>query len=295
MNQNKKADLLLISATILAGFGWIFSKQTIQEMPPFMFIGIRFMMASLIFIPLCLPMLRKLSTQDIVKSALVGFLQGVVLLLWIYSVSITDALGEGAFIMSLSMLFVPLLAWPLFKQKPNTGFWMALPIAGAGLFMLSNTGEWQVSGSQLFFLLAALTLAVQFNLNSQFSKSIPTLPFTTIQFFCTGLLAILFSLLTENWPESIEYTTWGWLIASVIPATCLRFFLQISGQKHTSTANAAIIMILEPLWTVILSIMFYAEQMTFNKSAGCLLILAALVTYKLWGFIWIRYLKIVNR
>ncbi len=285
MNKNHKAELLLVCATVLAGFGWVFAKQTIQGMPPFLFIATRFIIASFILMPLCIPMLTQLSEKDMPKSALVGLLQGVALLIWIYSVSISDTLGEGAFITSLSMLFVPLIAWPLFRQKPGRSFWIALPIAVMGLYMLSRNGEWQASSSQFFFLLAAITLAFQFNLNSRFAKSIPVLPLTCIQFLFTGLLAIPVSLVAEVWPDSISTTTWLWLIASILPATCLRFLVQIAGQKSTTATNAAIIMILEPLWTMLLSILIYAEALTFNKVIGCLLILTALLTYRLWDLV----------
>ncbi|CAM3883475.1 putative DMT superfamily transporter inner membrane protein [Vibrio aerogenes CECT 7868] len=281
LKSGSKAELLLVFATMMAGCGWIFSKQSIEGIPPFAFIGIRFVTASLILMPLCLSALTQLAMRDVMKAAFAGLLQGVVLLLWIYSVSVTDALGEGAFIMSLSMLFAPLMAWPLMKQKPGKCFWQALPVAVLGLYMLSGGGEWHTSASQITFLIAALTLALQFNLNGLYVKSIPVLPLTCLQFLSTGLLAVLVSLLAESWPQSVDTSVWYWVCASILPATCLRFLAQIAGQKHTSASNAAIIMILEPLWTVMLSMTVYGEQMSFHKVTGCLLILTSLVVYKL--------------
>ncbi|VTN12683.1 Uncharacterised protein [Raoultella terrigena] len=51
------------------------------------------------------------------------------LCLWIYAVSTTPSLGEGAFIMSLSMLFVPLTAWVMMKTRPARAYWECLPLA----------------------------------------------------------------------------------------------------------------------------------------------------------------------
>jgi len=73
---------------------------------------------------------------------------------------------------------------------------------------------------------------------------------------------------------------WGWLTMSVLIATSLRYALQTAGQKNTTTANAAIIMILEPMWTVILSMLWYGEKMEFTKLIGCSLILFALIIYR---------------
>ncbi len=282
MNGSRQADMMLVSATMLAGVGWVFSKQAIIEMPPFLFIGSRFMLAALILLPFGVRQIKALPKPDLIKAASVGVVQGVSILLWIYSVSISPTLGEGAFIMSLSMLFVPLVAWLVFRQRPNSNFWGALPFAILGLYALSSSGHWTLSGSQMFFFLSAITLALQFNLNSRYSRSIPTMALTCIQFFLTGALALVFSACTETWAGSYHALTWIWFLASVIPATCFRFLLQIRGQGGTSTANAAIIMILEPLWTVLLSVAVYAEVMTSNKVMGCLLILLSLLVYRFW-------------
>lgn len=85
------------------------------------------------------------------------------------------------------------------KQKPGKSFWQALPVAILGLYMLSGGGEWHTSASQITFLIAALTLALQFNLNGLYVKSIPVLPLTCIQFLFTGLLGVVVSLLMESW------------------------------------------------------------------------------------------------
>jgi len=294
MNESRKADLMLVSATMLAGIGWIFSKQAISEMPPFLFIGSRFALASLILLPFCIRRIKRLPWMDILKASSVGLLQGIALLLWIYSVSISESLGEGAFIVSLSMLFVPLIAWLLFHQRPSSNFAVALPLAILGLYALSSSGHWTLSGSQMFFFLSALTTALQFNLNSRYSRSIPTVALTCLQFFWTGALALIFSAFFEVWPESYQSITWVWFLASVIPATCFRFLLQIRGQKSTSTTNAALIMILEPLWTVLLSVAIYSEVMTFNKVTGCLLILLSLIVYRFLGHV-IGMLRRINR
>ncbi|PSU36352.1 DMT family transporter [Photobacterium lutimaris] len=282
MNFERRADLILVATTILAAAGWIFSKEAIQGLPPFGFIGLRFILASLCILLFCFSDIKKVEKSVIPKALGVGCILGSAILLWIHAISVSDTLGEGAFIMSLSMLFVPLIAWPLFKAKPPRTFWLALPIAFAGLLMLSLGGGngWQISSSQLWFMAAAVMLAVHFNFNSKYARQIPTLLLTCLQLFSIGCMGSIASLLFETWPESVSLTTWGWFTMSMLVATSLRYVMQTMGQKHSTAANAAIIMILEPVWTVILSVIWYAEAMPFNKLAGCLMILLALFTYR---------------
>jgi drug/metabolite transporter (DMT)-like permease len=283
MTQHRRADLLIVCATLLASAGWIFSKQTIQGLPPFGFIGLRFVLASLLILPFCYRLFKQVSLKDIAQSMLVGMLLGAALLIWIYAISVSDTLGEGAFIMSLSMLLVPLVAWPLFKQKPSRPFWISLPFAIIGLVLLSlSGGGWHQSTSQIWFLLAAALLALQFNFNSRYAQRIPTLLLTCVQLFVTGVMGLIASSLFEQWPQTVDVEIWGWFASSVLIATSIRYVLQTAGQKHTSVANAAIIMVLEPVWTVFLSILWYGEKMPVEKIIGCSLILFALLLYRGW-------------
>ncbi len=279
----RHGELLLVAATLIAASGWIFSKEAIEHLPVFGFIGLRFLLASICLLPFCYRHFSSVNLNDLLKAFCVGGLLGTAILLWIYAVSVSATLGEGAFIMSLSMLFVPLIAWPLFGEKPTGSFWCSLPFAVAGLILLSLAGGWQQSSSQLWFLLSALVLAVHFNFNSHYAQRIPVLLLICIQLCCTGLMGLAMSVLFEVWPaNAIPHSTWGWFGLSVLVATSLRYVLQTLGQKATSRSNAAIIMILEPIWTLLLSILWLSEQVSLYKVLGCMLILFAIVVNRGW-------------
>lgn len=86
--------------------------------------------------------------------------------------------------------------------------------------------------------------------------------------------------LLEEWYASITAPTMMWFIASVVIATSLRFILQLIGKKNTTAANAAIIMILEPVMTVFVAAIWYHERMPLIQIVGCILILCALFYYR---------------
>ncbi len=283
MNSERKAASILILATILSAFGWIFSKETIQGLPPFGFVGLRFLIASLCLLPFCYRSLFKASWGDVRSAALVGLLLATALMSWIHAISISDTLGEGAFILSLSMLMVPFVAWVLFKQRPKRIFWVSVPIAASGLAFLSLADGWQSSVSQLWFLFNAVVLALHFNINSKYSQTLPILVLTCIQLFVTGVIGLSASLLFESVPTHIEPTIWAWFAASTILATALRYVMQTMAQKQINPGNAALIMILEPVWTVILSVLWYSESLSTNKLVGCGLILFSLILYRTDG------------
>ncbi|NVC95747.1 DMT family transporter [Vibrio natriegens] len=283
LNSEHKATIILIATTMIAALGWIFSKETIQGLPPFGFIGSRFTIAALCLLPLCYRPLLSAKVSDVLSACGVGLLLGSAVMTWIYAISISDTLGEGAFIMSLSMLFVPIVAWVMFRQRPQRVFWISLPIAVIGLACLSLADGWKQSASQLWFLGAALLLALHFNVNSKYSQKLPVLLLTCLQLFSAGCLGLVVSYFMESLPSEVDASIWWWFALSTLLATSLRYVMQTMGQKFVQAGNAALIMILEPVWTVVLSILWYGEVLTTNKLIGCMLILFSLVIYRTGG------------
>jgi drug/metabolite transporter (DMT)-like permease len=202
---------------------------------------------------------------------------GLAMLCWILGLSRATHLGVGAFISSLNVVLVPVLGWLFFRLKPSVSTWGALLVATLGLASLSLESGLSFSASDGYFAAAAVILALHFNLNSRYATSIPAVALTGIQLAVVGLTAMLASWLTETWSLSISGAGIGWLLASVLIATSLRFFLQIKAQGMASASHAAIIMTLEPVWTALLAMLWLGEQMSLQQLVGCSLIFLSLL------------------
>ncbi|WP_279486075.1 DMT family transporter [Aeromonas veronii] len=280
--MNRTPLLLMVLVTLLAAAGWLFSKEAIRELPPAAFIGSRFLLAALLLLPLAWLREPPPTRAQLVRAAGCGTLLGASLLLWVTAISQSDALGSGAFIMSVATLMAPLAAWGAFRAKPGRHYWLTLPIAIAGLLLLSSSTHWGVSLSLFWFLAAATTLGIQLAVHRHFAQSIAPTWLTCIQLAMTGLLGTLLSLLTEQWPEAgVSHGIWGWFAASVLIATTLRYWLLTHALSKMTTAHAALMMLLEPVWTLLLSTLFYSEPLGGAKLAGAGLVLGALVLYQL--------------
>jgi drug/metabolite transporter (DMT)-like permease len=70
---------------------------------------------------------------------------------------------------------------------------------------------------------------------------------------------------------------WWWLFLSVTVGTAARFFIQTYAQSMTSPSHAAVIMIVEPVWTSLFAAMWFGERMEASQLAGCGLIFLALI------------------
>lgn len=286
IDLKRNGEWILVLVTMLAAFGWVCSKQAILAMPPLAFMAIRFLSASILLIPVCFYTHQGIAFTNIPKAVFAGVLQATNTIFWILAISLGGQLGEGSFIMSLSVLMAPIVGWLFFKEKPLSIFWISLPVAVIGLAFLSLSNGWQTNINQLWFFTSAFAQAIFFIFNSRFVQKIAILPLITIQLFCTGFCCLILSILFETWPATVSYITVGWIIGSIFVATILRWALQLLGQKYVPVGNAAIIMILEPIFTTIAGIIIYDEPMSWTKWIGCLLILISLLIYR--GYVFIR-------
>ncbi|MGE5307417.1 MAG: DMT family transporter [Hyphomicrobiales bacterium] len=282
MTRQRQADVLLFTTTVLAAFGWIFSREAISGMPPFLFVGARFVVATLVLLPFNRGV--RLERSQWRGSVISGLWFALQLCLWTHSLSTARSLGEGAFIVSLSMLFVPLTAWVMARVRPARAYWECLPIAVAGLALLSLQVPVDFHPSQGWWLLTAVAQSIWFVYTSRQASGVPAIPLTTVQLSVTAVVALTLSAFTESWTQPIALSTIGWLLASALIATSLRFAIQIQGQKHAAVASAAFIMMLEPVFTAIAAALWFGEQLPVQKILGGALILFAQFWYRwrLW-------------
>lgn len=272
-----RGEILLLVATMLAAIGWIASKMVLDVVPPDIFIALRFLLASIILLPFCYKNILKFKRKQWLKSIVIGLFLAVSLHVWVYAVSISETLSEGAFIMSLSMIFAPITSWLLFKIRPIKSFFYALPLAMLGLSLLMLSQPWQVDSSQNIYLMASLFLSMHFVLNKK--NNVAPLPSITLQLFVVGCSGLFLLCINEQPSFQINDHVVIWFAISVLISTSLRYLMQTMGQFYITMEVAALIMILEPVWTLLLSISILNEAINVQKIIGGLVILFSLFVY----------------
>ncbi len=288
MSTHHKADLLLLLTTLLAAAGWIFSREAVQGLAPLLFMALRFTCAGLIIGALGWSALRALTRPEWKTACLVGSLFGVALTFWILALEMTTHVGVGAFLTGLGVVLVPLISL-LFGERSGPYVFYSIPVVIAGLACLSLDSEFHMGLAEVFFLLSALLFSLTFILNSRAAARLPILPLTAIQLLITGLITGVISLFLEEWNFDQPAEIWGWLIASALIATSLRFAVQTKGQSLAPASHTAIIMTLEPVWTALLAAVWLGESMSLLQFSGCALIFLAMLVNR-WPAVraWLR-------
>lgn len=275
--QSNKADLLLVIVTLLAAISWMFSKEALAEFPPLLFVGSRFLLAGLLLAVIGYKTMIRLSARQWRSSAAVGLVFGIAMSFWIMGLFHSTNLGEGAFITSMAVVLVPPMGLLIFREPVARSTWIALPLALAGLALLSLRDGFQPEPSQGYFFTAAVLFSLTFILNGRAAAHTPALALSAIQLSIVGLVALPISLATEVWPGAMSSTMVLWLGLSVVIGTAARFLLQTYAQGLTSPAHAAVIMVIEPVWTAAIAAAWFDERMALAQVIGCSLIFASLL------------------
>jgi drug/metabolite transporter (DMT)-like permease len=272
-----KADVLLVIVTLLAAISWMFSKEAVSEMPPLLFIGSRFLLAGIFLALFSQSSLIGLNRKQWLASAQVGILFGLSMCLWIFGLVHAKNLGEGAFITSIASILVAPISYLIFKANVERSNWLALPVAFIGLGLLGLENGFHPEKSQLFFLGAAILLSLTFILNGRAAARMSAVALTAISLSFVGIMAIIISAYGETWPADVTGSMAKWLLLSALIGTAARFLLQTYAQGLTTPSHAAVIMILEPIWTALIAAAWFNERMSTLQLIGCSLIFSALI------------------
>ncbi len=296
MQRATQSDLLLIAVTLVAAISWMFSKEAIALMPPLLFMGLRFLLAAAFLACLGSRQLRQLTPEHVLRSARVGIVFGIGMLFWVLGLAHSESMGEGAFLTSLGVLLVPIVARVFFAEPVPRSTWLAIPVALLGMAMLSLAHGFAVSAGQLYYLIAAVALAVFFTLNTRAATismrrasarqaaaamtAVDPLALTIIALTSVGLVTLLCSMLFET--ALLPAVQWSfdvffWLFASAIVGTAARFWLQTYAQSLTTQTSGAVMLILEPIWVALFAALWFGETLATLQLMGCVMIFLALL------------------
>ncbi|WP_137009389.1 DMT family transporter [Aquitalea aquatilis] len=271
------AEASLILVTLIAGFGWLCSKEVLRGMPPLLFLGVRFASAGAVLAVLARLRAQPLPWRLHATSWWSAAMLALAMVLWMLALQLSHNLGVGAFIGSLGVVLAPVLARLMFGTVLLAQTLWAMPLAVLGVAAMALHGGWQLDVADSLFLASALAMSVFLNLNGRAGARAPALSLTALQLLLAGAAGFAGSALVEPWPASLSPAVWGWLLVSILLATCGRFFLQGWAQARVPMQRSAFILLLEPVWTAVLAWWWFGSGMSASQLTGAGLIMSSLL------------------
>jgi len=281
MNEQSKklvANLLLILTTILWGTSFIITKNLTKDMPIFLYLGIRFSVAIIAFVPFLINF-KRFSKKLIVFAVLTGVIYYFVIVFQTLGIQTTTA-GKAAFITGLGTIMVPFITWFAFKKALKKRIWLAVFISIVGMALLLLEGESGIIIGDLLVLVCAFFYALFIVLNDRYVRIFDVYLYSLVQLITISLLSFVGSLfLNENYDLfSNGLSFWLVIIYMGLIVASGTFIFQNWSQKHQDPSQTAIIFTLEPVFAVIFaSFILGNESMSIFGWIGCLLIFSAIL------------------
>lgn len=188
----------------------------------------------------------------------------------------TTGANRAAFFTALSVVMVPLWLVVAQRRRMPPALWVALPLAVAGLGLLSWEGGSLVVGD-LWALACAVTYAGFIVTLERLAHRHAALPFTAAQLLGVTALALVWAALSSPGSLVPPAAAWGPLLYLGIVATALTTLLQTVGQRRVSAAEASLIYALEPVTATFFSFVLIQEQVGLRGLLGGLCVVAATV------------------
>ena len=163
--QTFLADLGLLYASAIWGSTFILVKTTLRSINPVTMVAYRFLLAALLMGAVLWiqgkPLFKNFSSGSILGVAL-----GLLYVPQTIGLKFTSAANSG-FITGLFVAFVPLLSYPILKQRPRRAQWLAVMVSLAGLWLLTG-GLQEINRGDLITLAASFTYALHIMLADRF-------------------------------------------------------------------------------------------------------------------------------
>ncbi len=298
-----QANAVLLLAGAIWGMGFVAQSTAMDDIGPFLFIALRFLVACAVVMPFVVIESAKVHRQ-LTRTALhePGVLSGSASLLTLVDIGkfaliglalfagmasqqvglLSTSVTNSGFLTGLYVVFTPLLSVALFRSMPHPVIWPAAALALLGIYLLSGGNLGALVVGDLLTILSALFWALQVVMIARFvGQSNRPLALSFTQFLVTALLALVVALVWEPivWSEIVNAAPE--ILYTGVFASGIAFTLQVIGQRYTTAPQAAIFLSSEAPFAALFAFLWLSERIGLIGIGGCVLIFSAMLLVEL--------------
>lgn len=268
--------LMMLTASLCWGASYLFMQKSLAEVGPCSLIVWRFGIA-FVFSALLFPRTLFSATKAEWKH---GLLLGVLLGIAFYAVMIGlrgTTTGNAGFLLGCTSVFVPLLC-ALKSRKWTFRILLAAAVSVSGIGLMTLQSGFRLRPGDLFCMLSALLYSFYIILAGGFLRNDNPLQIGVIQFSGAAAAAgagALISGETAFLPSTLP--VWGEILFLGIFCSAAGFMLQMSAQKKLSPEYVSLLYSSEPVFAMILGLIFLAEPLSAGRLGGAALILCGIL------------------
>lgn len=284
------ANLLLLLAGAIWGMGFVAQSTAMDNIGPFLFIGLRFLVAALVLAPFAWRETRRadspVSVPHMRGFLLIGLALFSAMALQQVGLTVTTVTNSG-FLTGLYVVFVPFISLLALRQKPHPVIWPAVLMTFAGISMLAGGSLSALNHGDLLTIGCAAMYAVQVILVGLYVEpSGRPLTLSFVQFALAAVLGLAIGIVREPVIVGQIIAALPEILFAGVMATGLAFTLQVIGQRYTTAPQTAIFLSTESLFAALFGALFLGERIPAIGYAGGLLIFLAILLAEIGPMRW---------
>lgn len=288
-----KANSLLVIVTMFWGLSYTFMVLGLDSMGIYALVALRCAVGFVVAAAIFHKQMRATNIRSLSYSAIQGFLLFFVFAASLLGLQTTSAANAG-FILSLTVVLVPLFTAVLERTLPSRAVTMAIVATLVGISVLTIQPGFTFQQGDIIIALAAIAYAVYLILNSAFAqkKSVASIPYSVYQIGFASVFGFICSFLFEE-TFTLPTTQNAWIAVLGLGLICTAFCFigQTVAQQYTSATHTGLIFSLEPIFAAMFAAIFLAEPITAKLLIGGSFILIGNIIAQLEQFQQLRMLK----
>lgn len=275
MGNQIKADLSLLSITLVWGASFPIMSVAFKSVPPYSFIAIRYLLAGLILALIFIKRLKRLNKATVIAGIVVGFALGLGSILQAVGLLYTTPSKSG-FITGLNVILVPIFIAIIYKKLPDIKTNIGVALSILGLAIMSLNGSVGINKGDILTLIAAIAFAAQILLVDKLVNGIDVAVLTCIELLTVGVLSAVPAVVIEGFNMKLNIFAICAIAFTALFCTIFAYGVQNIAQGYTTPTHTAIIFLAEPVFSAIFSI-FIGDKLTGRTLLGCLFILVGML------------------
>lgn len=276
-------QLLIVCATIIWGSSFLIMKQTVDGIPVFTLLAIRFTVAGVLLSLVFWKKWRLLNKETLLGGGLLGTLMFLGYVFQTYGLSGIGSWegttpGKNAFLTATYCVLVPFLNWLLTRKRPDRYNIAAAVLCLLGIGLVSLTEDFTVVGGDVITLVCGVAFSLHILAVDRYAKTCGILLLTVLQFLFMALWSWIGVFLAGETlsvlPSGADILRLGYL---AVCASGLAMLFQNIGQANTPPSTGAVLLSLEAPFGVVFSVLFGTERPTAQMYLGFVLIFFAVI------------------
>jgi drug/metabolite transporter (DMT)-like permease len=269
----------LLAMTAAWGSTFVLIKDVVARMPVADFLAVRFVVAALAMLALFPRQVRRLGLAGVGRGLALGAIYGGGQLLQTWGLALIAPSVSG-FATGMYVVFTPILATLLLRQRLPGTVWIAVALATAGLALLSLDG-WSVGLGVWLTLASAVLYALHIVVLGHWTRAQDALGLSAVQMVAIAVVCALATLPHGGPAPPPDGHAWLAVLYMALVAGAGAMLMQTWAQAHLPATRAAIVMTTEPVFAAAFAVAFGSDVPSWRMLAGGVLVLGAMYLVEL--------------